>query len=90
MQIDQLTVNQYPAGVGLAPHVDAHSAFTGAVLSLSLGSSAIMEFRLHEEHRPLFLPRRSLVVMAGESRYLWCARAADPAILSSSDDVVVA
>ena len=26
---DQLTVNEYPPGVGLAPHVDTHSAFTG-------------------------------------------------------------
>lgn len=28
-QLDQLTVNDYPPGVGLAPHVDTHSAFTG-------------------------------------------------------------
>lgn len=27
--VDQLTVNEYPPGVGLAPHVDTHSAFTG-------------------------------------------------------------
>ena len=28
-QVDQLTVNEYEAGVGLAPHVDTHSAFEG-------------------------------------------------------------
>lgn len=27
--LDQLTVNDYPPGVGLAPHIDTHSAFTG-------------------------------------------------------------
>ena len=27
--IDQITVNEYPPGVGLAPHIDTHSAFTG-------------------------------------------------------------
>ena len=27
---DQLTVNEYEAGVGLSAHVDTHSAFTGA------------------------------------------------------------
>ena len=26
---DQLTVNEYEAGVGLSAHVDTHSAFTG-------------------------------------------------------------
>ena len=72
MQLDQLTVNRYPAGVGLSPHVDAHSAFTGAVLSLSLGSTAVMEFRRGSTRKCLFLPRKSLVVMAGECRYAWC------------------
>ena len=42
---DQLTVNEYPAGVGLAPHVDTHSAFGCAVFSLSLAGNAAMEFR---------------------------------------------
>ena len=27
MRCDQVTVNEYPRGVGLAPHVDTHSAF---------------------------------------------------------------
>ena len=29
---DQVTVNDYPPGVGLNPHVDTHSAFAGALL----------------------------------------------------------
>eukprot|EP00892_Ulva_mutabilis_P010783 jgi/Ulvmu1/8077/UM004_0314.1 len=69
--LDQLTVNRYPAGVGLSPHVDAHSAFTGSVLSLSLGSTAVMDFRRDDVRKCLFLPRRSLVVMSGECRYAW-------------------
>ena len=28
-QVDQCTVNEYPAGVGLSPHTDTHSAFSG-------------------------------------------------------------
>jgi alkylated DNA repair protein alkB homolog 8 len=72
MQLDQLTVNKYPAGIGLAPHVDAHSAFSGAITSLSLGSAAVMEFRRGGNRKSLLLPRRSLVVMAHESRYAWC------------------
>ena len=46
---DQLTVNEYERGVGLAPHVDTHSAFGPVLLSASLAGSAVMEFRLLEE-----------------------------------------
>lgn len=28
-RLDQLTVNEYGIGVGLSPHIDTHSAFTG-------------------------------------------------------------
>ena len=38
-------MNEYPAGVGLAPHVDTHSAFGPAIFSLSLAGNAVMEFR---------------------------------------------
>eukprot|EP00898_Chlorokybus_atmophyticus_P003773 jgi/Chlat1/4397/Chrsp29S04535 len=43
--LDQLTVNEYQPGVGLSPHIDTHSAFQGAIVSLSLASNIIMEFR---------------------------------------------
>jgi alkylated DNA repair protein alkB family protein 8 len=42
---DQLTVNEYAAGVGLLAHVDTHSAFGCAMASLSLAGPAVMEFR---------------------------------------------
>lgn len=45
LPLDQLTVNEYPAGVGLSPHIDTHSAFQGCILSLSLASPCVMEFR---------------------------------------------
>ncbi|CAI9094934.1 OLC1v1030769C1 [Oldenlandia corymbosa var. corymbosa] len=45
MSLDQLTVNEYPIGVGLSPHVDTHSAFDGLIFSLSLAGPCIMEFR---------------------------------------------
>ncbi|CAL8350751.1 unnamed protein product [Lota lota] len=69
---DQLTVNQYQPGKGIPPHVDTHSAFEDTILSLSLGSKTVMEFR-HPDGRvvAVLLPGRSLLVMKGESRYLW-------------------
>lgn len=41
-------VNEYPPGVGLSPHIDTHSAFEGAIISLSLAGPCIMEFRKYE------------------------------------------
>ncbi|XP_077467622.1 tRNA (carboxymethyluridine(34)-5-O)-methyltransferase alkbh8 isoform X2 [Stigmatopora argus] len=69
---DQLTVNQYESGQGIPPHVDTHSAFEDTILSLSLGAKTVMEFR-HPDGRVVnvFLPGRSLLVIRGESRYLW-------------------
>eukprot|EP00884_Botryococcus_braunii_P003338 jgi/Botrbrau1/13004/Bobra.0389s0003.1 len=69
--IDQLTINEYAPGVGLSAHVDTHSGFTGAVVSLSLGSQTVMELRRGGDHRPLLLPRRSLLILGGEARYAW-------------------
>ncbi|XP_059186442.1 alkylated DNA repair protein alkB homolog 8 [Centropristis striata] len=69
---DQLTVNQYQSGQGIPPHVDTHSAFEDTLLSLSLGAKTVMEFR-HPDGClvAVVLPERSLLVMKGESRYLW-------------------
>ncbi|KAJ3110940.1 Alkylated DNA repair protein alkB 8 [Phlyctochytrium bullatum] len=42
---NQLTINHYPPGAGIRPHVDTHSSFDGPVVSLSLGAPCLMEFR---------------------------------------------
>lgn len=78
---DQLTVNYYDysemGACGIATHVDAHSAFEDAILIVSLGSYTVMDFARWnapaEVTAPIgvFLPRRSLAVMSGESRYGW-------------------
>nr|XP_013809007.1 PREDICTED: alkylated DNA repair protein alkB homolog 8 isoform X2 [Apteryx mantelli mantelli] len=69
---DQLTVNQYEPGQGIPPHIDTHSAFEDEIISLSLGAEIVMDFKHPDGHTvAIMLPRRSLLVMAGESRYLW-------------------
>ncbi|MCO5574040.1 hypothetical protein L7F22_027818 [Adiantum nelumboides] len=45
LPLDQLTVNEYPPGVGLSPHIDTHSAFEGAIICLSLAGPCVMELR---------------------------------------------
>ncbi|KAF6215011.1 hypothetical protein GE061_009759 [Apolygus lucorum] len=81
---DQLTVNQYFPGQGIPPHVDTHSAFEDPILSLSLLSDYVMEFRRETQHWCVCLPRRSLLVMSGESRYAWTH-----GISSRKSDIVV-
>nr|AKM76722.1 RNA-binding (RRM/RBD/RNP motifs) family protein [Erodium foetidum] len=49
LSLDQLTVNEYPPGVGLSPHIDTHSAFEGLIFSLSLAGPCIMEFRRYTQ-----------------------------------------
>ena len=72
LQIDQLTVNRYEAGVGLSPHVDTHFGFTGAITSLSLESPTVMEFWHVDDKRALLLPARSLLILTDAARYKWC------------------
>ncbi|XP_042316311.1 alkylated DNA repair protein alkB homolog 8 isoform X2 [Sceloporus undulatus] len=69
---DQLTVNQYEPGQGIPPHIDTHSAFEDEIISLSLGAGIVMDFK-HPDGcaAAVMLPQRSLLVMSGESRYLW-------------------
>ncbi|KAJ9601051.1 hypothetical protein L9F63_000786 [Diploptera punctata] len=69
---NQLTVNQYQPGQGIPPHVDTHSAFEDPILSLSLGSSVVMEFKNEDGLViPILLRQRSLLIMSQESRYAW-------------------
>eukprot|EP01015_Nassula_variabilis_P025619 TRINITY_DN501_c0_g1_i11.p1 TRINITY_DN501_c0_g1~~TRINITY_DN501_c0_g1_i11.p1 ORF type:complete len:338 (-),score=61.48 TRINITY_DN501_c0_g1_i11:11-1024(-) len=69
---DQLTVNDYYPGDGIPPHFDTHSPFEEFFVSLSIGSGVVMSFRSYQnEQKHLYLPRRSLVVFAGEARYAW-------------------
>lgn len=70
---DQLTVNIYQPGQGIPPHVDTHSAFLDPICSLSLSSDVTMEFRQPSTgvHVSVTLPRRSMLIISGESRYGW-------------------
>ena len=66
----QMGVNEYLPGQGIAPHVDHES---GTVISLSLGSGCIMDFREIETGaaNSMWLAARSIMVMNGVSRYAW-------------------
>jgi len=70
---DQVIINEYQPGQGIASHVDRIQCFGDPVIALSLGSSCVMDFTNVEKREkvPVFLEARCLVVMSGESRYNW-------------------
>lgn len=70
---DQLIVNEYMPGQGIANHVDCKPCFTDTVISISLGSNCVMDFinLITKEKIELLLPPKSLVVIKGDSRYKW-------------------
>ncbi|KAL2913246.1 hypothetical protein HK105_207248 [Polyrhizophydium stewartii] len=49
---DQLTLNHYTPGGGIAPHTDRHSSFLSPVLIVSLGAGLVMEFRTRIRDAP--------------------------------------
>jgi alkylated DNA repair dioxygenase AlkB len=70
---DQVIVNEYQPGQGIAPHVDCIPCFGDTIASLSLGSGCLMDFT-HSKiaHKTsLFLQSRSLLLLQGDARYHW-------------------
>ncbi|NJI72297.1 alpha-ketoglutarate-dependent dioxygenase AlkB [Sphingobacterium kitahiroshimense] len=70
---DQLIVNEYIPGQGIANHVDCQPCFGETIFSMSLGSTCLMDFVnvSSKEVKSLLLEPRSLLVMSDEARYDW-------------------
>lgn len=56
---------------GIPSHIDTHGVFDDYILSLSLNSDIIMEFRKENYHNSILLKSKSLLIMSGESRFDW-------------------
>lgn len=80
---DQLIINEYQPGQGIANHVDCEPCFGETIISVSLGSNCVMDFinLKTKEKLEVMLEPRSLVVISGEARHKWthgiAARKAD-------------
>lgn len=70
---NQLTINEYLPGIGIASHCDTHSAFTDTIAVLSVCGSTIVDFVSHDDTKrvSVVIPPRSLYLMTGDSRYGW-------------------
>ena len=72
---DQVIVNEYlPPKQGISGHIDCEPCFKDTIVSLSLGSSCVMDFTYkHDKAKkiPVWLAPRSLIVLSDEARYEW-------------------
>lgn len=68
---NQIIVNEYNPGQGIAPHTDAIKQFGDTIVTLSLGSDCVMDLSYKLESIPVLLPRRSLLILQEDARYLW-------------------
>ncbi|MYB96846.1 alpha-ketoglutarate-dependent dioxygenase AlkB [Candidatus Poribacteria bacterium] len=71
---DQVIVNEYLPGQGISAHIDCEPCFKDTIVSLSLGSSCVMDFtnKLDRNQKiPVQLAPRSLVVLKDAARYRW-------------------
>ena len=70
---DQLIINEYKPGQGIANHVDCEPCFGDTIISISLGSSCVMDFiNLRTKQKvEVMLESGSLVVLTGEARHNW-------------------
>lgn len=70
---DQVIVNEYLPGHGIAPHIDCEPCFGDTIASLSLQAGCVMDFTqvANATKISLWLPPRSLVILHSAARYEW-------------------
>ncbi|MBF9222492.1 alpha-ketoglutarate-dependent dioxygenase AlkB [Hymenobacter ruricola] len=71
---DQVIVNEYEPGQGIAPHIDCTPCFDDTVVSISLGSACIMNLSRADDSTQTFdqvLMPGSTLILQGEARFKW-------------------
>lgn len=71
-ELDQFIVNRYLPGEGISHHTDHTTFFDEPIISVSLGSDCVMEFkRVSEMNKiiPKLLKRKSVLVLRKQARW---------------------
>jgi alkylated DNA repair dioxygenase AlkB len=68
---DQAIINEYEPGQGIADHIDCTPCFGDVVVSLSLGSAAVMDLKRGATSVPILLEPRSVLMLRSEARFEW-------------------
>jgi len=70
---DQVIVNEYLPGQGIAPHIDCTPCFEDSIVSISLGSDCIMNLIRPSDGTQIDIPlaSRSVISLRDDARYKW-------------------
>jgi len=70
---DQVIINEYQSGQGIASHIDCVPCFEKIIASISLGSPCVMDFTHSKTNQKVsvLLEPRSLFVLSDDARYTW-------------------
>lgn len=68
---DQMIINEYKPGQGIAAHIDKPDDFGDQIISVSLCSKVPMVFTKGDARLSVELPRRSAVSLQRDARYTW-------------------
>jgi alkylated DNA repair dioxygenase AlkB len=66
---DQVIINEYMPGQGIASHIDCVPCFEGIICSLSLASGCIMDLTNGRDKKSIYLEPRSLLILKDDARY---------------------
>lgn len=69
--IPQAIFNLYRPGQGITPHIDLPSRFADGIISISVCSSAVMDFSRKGVKYAVLLRPGDVLVMTGEARWEW-------------------
>lgn len=71
-KFDQLIINKYLSGQGIASHIDHTTNFGPVIACLTLGSGVEIQFtRPKHESFKIYTEPNSLYIMSGDARYFW-------------------
>ena len=68
---DQVIINEYMPGQGIASHIDCVPCFADTICSLSLASWCVMELINGNLKEHIYLRPASLLILKGDARYKW-------------------
>lgn len=70
---DQLIINKYEPGQGIAPHTDHTSFFDKIIACITLGSGCNIKFNRLNDNKEynVYVEQRSLYIMSENARYKW-------------------
>lgn len=69
--LDQLIVNEYIPGQGIAAHIDHPKYFGDFIVCLTVGGGTTVEFTKGSITKSVYIEEGSLYIMSGDARYKW-------------------